>query len=154
MALLSWSNQYLIGEQTIDAEHCELFRLINNFHSLWLEQRHRQDIASVLNQLVKYAEVHFQHEESIMNSAEYPGLAEHHKAHEELFDAIFRLQQEYESNDLHLEQDTMKFVRSWLIEHIIKSDYAFRDFLRKPHKTLDPNNNGETNRNIAKEIGS
>ena len=135
MALLSWSNQYLIGEQTIDSEHCELFRLINNFHTLWLEQRNKQDIASVLNQLVKYAEVHFQHEESIMNAVEYPRLNEHRKAHEELFDAIFRLQHEYESKDIHLEQDTMKFVRSWLVEHIINSDYAFRDFLKKNRPT-------------------
>ena len=35
MALLSWSKQYLIGDDLIDAEHEELFRLINDFHSRW-----------------------------------------------------------------------------------------------------------------------
>lgn len=33
MALLSWSNQYSIGNDLIDTEHEELFRLINAFHT-------------------------------------------------------------------------------------------------------------------------
>ena len=48
MALLSWSNQYLIGNGVIDAEHQELFHLVNNFHSLWAEKHAPHDIAKVL----------------------------------------------------------------------------------------------------------
>ena len=36
MALLSWSNQYLLGNEPIDSQHEELFRLINAFHDHWL----------------------------------------------------------------------------------------------------------------------
>ncbi len=131
MTLLSWSDQYLIGNPTIDAEHRELFRLINDFHSHWQERQQRQDIAFVLNRLVSYAQEHFRHEEEIMAAAGYPRLAEHHQVHEHLFDAIFRLHEEYMEQDRHLEQDTMKFVKSWLVEHIINNDYLFRDFLAK-----------------------
>ena len=60
MALLSWSSQYLIGNDLIDTEHQELFRLVNDFHSRWLEAHNRHDIAKVFNQLVVYAEMHFQ----------------------------------------------------------------------------------------------
>ena len=35
MALLSWTDQYLIGNDLIDTEHKELFRLINDFHTHW-----------------------------------------------------------------------------------------------------------------------
>ena len=45
MALLSWSNQYAIGDDVIDTEHEELFRLINDFHNRWLDAHDRQDIA-------------------------------------------------------------------------------------------------------------
>ena len=38
MALLSCSDEYLIGNLTIDTEHRELFRLINRFHDHWREQ--------------------------------------------------------------------------------------------------------------------
>ena len=37
----------------------------------------------------------------------------------------------YSEGNLNLEINTMKFVRNWLIEHILKSDYLFRDFLKR-----------------------
>ena len=66
MALLSWSPQYSIGNDQIDAEHAELFRLVNAFDDHWREKRDPQSIAVLLNQLIAYAEMHFQHEEAIM----------------------------------------------------------------------------------------
>ncbi|MBL8416404.1 MAG: hemerythrin family protein [Propionivibrio sp.] len=131
MALLSWSDQYLIGNNVIDTEHKELFRLINDFHTHWLEAQDRRDIARVLNQLITYAQMHFQHEEKIMEAAGYPKLAEHQEIHEALIDSIFQLHHSYSEGNLHLEINTMKFVRNWLIEHILKNDYLFRDFLSR-----------------------
>ncbi len=131
MALLSWSNQYLIGNDLIDTEHQELFRLINDFHSRWLELHNRHDIAKVFNQLVVYAELHFQHEEKIMEDASYPKLAEHQQIHEAMIDTIFQLQKSYEEANLNLEMNTMKFVKSWLVSHILENDYLFRDFLAR-----------------------
>jgi hemerythrin len=131
MALLSWSKQYLIGNDLIDTEHEELFRLINDFHSRWSAAHNRQDIAKVFNQLIAYAELHFQHEEKIMDDAGYPKLAEHQQIHESMIDTIFRLQKSYEEANLHLEMDTMKFVKSWLVGHILENDYLFRDFLAR-----------------------
>ena len=131
MALLSWSKQYLIGNDLIDTEHEELFRLINDFHSRWSAAHNRQDIAKVFNQLVVYADLHFQHEEKIMDEANYPKLAEHQQIHESMIDTIFRLQKSYEEANLHLEMDTMKFVKSWMVGHILENDYLFRDFLAR-----------------------
>lgn len=129
MTLLSWSNQYLIGEPTIDKEHHELFDLINAFHTHWQEDRKRSEIANILSKLVKYAELHFQHEEAIMATAGYPLLDEHRAVHEKLFLSIFQLNEGYMNNLRGIEMDTMKFVRDWLIQHIINNDYLFRDFL-------------------------
>jgi len=131
MALLSWSKQYLIGNELIDAEHEELFKLVNAFHTHWAEAHTRQDIAKILNQLIVYAEMHFRHEEKIMGEAGFPKLEGHQKIHEAMIDSIFRLQQSYEDGNFHLEMDTMKFVKAWLVEHILENDYLFRDFLAR-----------------------
>ena len=147
MALLSWSPQYLIGNKVIDSEHQELFRLINNFHSSWLEKHAAHEIAKVLNQLIVYAEMHFRHEESIMRDAGYPKLEQHQLIHDGLIENIFKLQQSYEDKSLHLEMNTMKFVKLWLIDHILQQDYLFRDFLlrQKPaYSTSAPSTPTET----------
>lgn len=137
MALLSWSNQYLIGNDLIDTEHEELFRLINNFHTLWMEEQNRQDIARVLNQLIAYAQMHFQHEEVIMEDAGYPKLAEHQKIHEDMIEKIFELHTSYAEGNLRLEIETMKFVKSWLLEHILVNDYMFRDYLARKQNSSE-----------------
>ena len=137
MALLSWSTQYSIGNDLIDTEHQELFRLINAFHDLWQEKRDPQTIAVLLNQLVAYAEMHFQHEEVIMLDAGFPRLAEHQQVHESMVDSIFKLRQSFEHHHDHLEMNTMKFVKSWLLEHIIQNDYLFRDFLARQKNPVE-----------------
>lgn len=138
MALLSWSDQYLIGDLTIDTEHKELFQLVNAFHDNWIEKRNVQDIAKVLNQLVVYVQMHFRHEEIIMEKAAYPKLDEHKQIHESMVDTIFRLCQSFEDKNLHLEMETMKFVKAWLVDHILQNDYQFRDFLARKKSTPEP----------------
>ena len=137
MALLSWSTQYSIGNDLIDTEHQELFRLINAFHDLWQEKRDPQTIAVLLNQLVAYAEMHFRHEEGIMFDAGFPRLAEHQQVHETMVETIFKLRQSFEQHHDHLEMSTMKFVKSWLLEHIIQNDYLFRDFLARQKNPVE-----------------
>ena len=131
MALLSWSPQYSIGNDLIDAEHEELFRLINAFDDRWQEKRDQQSIAVLLNRLIAYAEMHFQHEETIMRDAEFPRLAEHQKTHEAMVETIFNLRQSFEAQHSHLEMNTMKFIKTWLLGHIVQNDYLFRDFLAR-----------------------
>ncbi|MFT3849527.1 MAG: bacteriohemerythrin [Propionivibrio sp.] len=131
MTLLSWSNQYAIGDDVIDTEHEELFNLVNRFHSEWLEARDRQSIGRVFNQLVAYAEMHFRHEETIMAEHEFPQLEKHKQQHEAMVDTIFRLHRDYMEENLSLEVNTMKFIKSWLVEHVLESDYRFRDFLAR-----------------------
>ena len=137
MALLSWSTQYSIGNDLIDTEHKELFRLVNAFHDRWQEKRDQQSIAQLLNQLVTYAEMHFQHEETIMLDAGFPRLAEHQQVHEAMVETIFKLRQSFEEHHSHLEMSTMKFIKAWLLEHIIQNDYLFRDFLARQKNAAD-----------------
>ena len=137
MALLSWSTQYSIGNDLIDTEHKELFRLVNAFHDNWQEQHSQQSIAVLLNQLIAYAEMHFQHEETIMLDAEFPKLAEHQKIHEAMVETIFRLRQSFEEHHNHLEMNTLRFIKAWLLEHIIQNDYLFRDFLSRRKAPAD-----------------
>ena len=133
MAFLSWHDQYLIGDNTIDNEHKQLFVLINEFHNNWIEQRQKQAAAVVLNRLVQYAETHFQHEEDIMAAANFPELAQHAEVHAKVTETIFTLYAELVEDDKHMEHDLLKFLKSWLIDHIVQCDYKFRSYLQQKH---------------------
>ena len=138
MAILSWNDQYLIGQPIIDEEHKNLFRLINDFHTHWSEKRDRQEIARVLNQLIQYGELHFQHEESIMAEEAYPEFESHRKIHERLIDEIFKLNEELAGRSPLLERDMARFLKQWLVDHIVHNDYAFRNFLIRKRRDAAP----------------
>jgi hemerythrin len=129
MTILSWHDQYLIGNTVIDDEHKELFRLINDFHSKWTENRDKQAIKEVLNNLIQYCQTHFSDEEAIMAREGYVVLESHRKYHEKLVEDIFKLNQELVEKHTMLEHDLNKFLKHWLVDHIVHCDYDFRDFL-------------------------
>ena len=129
MTILSWHDQYLIGERAIDEQHKELFQLINDFHSHWAQLRDAKDIAIVLNRLIQYCEHHFVTEESIMEKEGFPKLEHHRQDHEKLTQTIFLLNEDLGARRELASHDVQKFCKHWLVDHIVNSDYEFRDFL-------------------------
>ena len=48
-----------------------------------------------------------------------------------MIEKIFELHTSYAEGNLRLEIETVKFVKSWLLEHILVNDYTFRDYLAR-----------------------
>lgn len=134
MTILTWHDQYLIGNSTIDSEHKELFALVNEFHTSWSEKRERGAVAEVLNRLIQYGQRHFQDEEAIMERVQYPLLEAHRKIHEKLVEDIFKLNQELAERNHLLDHDLGKFLKHWLVDHIVHCDYDFREFLVRKNR--------------------
>ncbi len=134
MAFLSWRDQYRVGVTHIDQEHRYLFGLINEFHDKHRGGADDKALEQVLNRLVQYSEAHFRHEEETMRASEYPLHADHCALHEALYMTLFRLSEELAANSLRIDMDTHRFLRAWLVEHILKHDLAFSDFLAQRAK--------------------
>ncbi|MCX7249024.1 MAG: bacteriohemerythrin [Burkholderiales bacterium] len=131
MIFLSWREEYLVGIAQIDAEHQYLFKLINDFHDEHARGGKSQDVLHVLNRLVAYAEEHFQHEEALMRSIDYPGLARQQALHEKLFSSIFTLNEKLSLSSATVDSETLRFLKDWLVEHIVKDDTAIGDFMKR-----------------------
>lgn len=129
MTMLSWHDQYLIGDWTIDEQHKMLFKLINDFHTHWLEARDPKEIALLLNKLIQYCEHHFASEEAIMEKEGFPKLEQHLQDHDKLAKTIFALNEEFVHRREMASSDVQKFCKHWLVDHIVNSDYEFRDYL-------------------------
>ncbi len=141
MAFLSWRNEYRVGVEQIDEEHRYLFDLINAFHDTHVGGTKRSALEQILNRLVHYAEQHFRHEEAIMKAEAYPAYVEHCALHEDLYLTIFRLSEKLAAGSLQVDMETVRFIRSWLVEHIVKHDLRFSDYLARRPK---PAPTGET----------
>ena len=137
MTFLSWREDYRVGVDVIDGEHHRLFDLINEFHDRHARGETRDDVLRVLNRLVAYAEEHFQHEEELMRESAYPHLENQVAQHEQLFTSIFALNDRLAAGVAHVDTDTLRFLKGWLVGHIVQEDMQLGDFLqRKAAQTI------------------
>ena len=70
---LEWKEEYALGHPDIDAQHKDLFDLINQMAAAQTPDQ----LKLVLMRLYKHTREHFELEEGLMRQAGYPGLDVH-----------------------------------------------------------------------------
>jgi len=120
-----WEDAYSCGEPTIDAQHQRLFALANGLFGATTSRQSTEEITLRLRKLSAHAAQHFRDEETILQRAGFPGLAEHVRAHERLLKRMDVLQGQGERGTL----DTAQLVEFFIVElvqgHLLAEDTKF-----------------------------
>lgn len=127
MALMAWSSLFETGLPTVDSQHHKLVDLINKAAPLLaLDEAQAQQIVSpLLDNLVRYAAVHFRDEECLMadKGLEPSYRQQHYQVHQAFVEAVTHMRQQYESQ-VHLSgKELLRFLTSWLSFHILLEDH-------------------------------
>lgn len=130
MALFAWSDDLSVGNQFIDADHKKLIQLINDFHNAMEQGRGNDVIGKVLNNLIIYTKEHFQREQNEMQRIHYPKYLVHKLEHEKLIKDVLELQQNFAKGTSMLSLKVSKFLRDWLVNHILQTDKLLANALR------------------------
>ncbi|MDZ4160835.1 MAG: hemerythrin family protein [Burkholderiales bacterium] len=110
--VLEWKEDYALGHPGIDAQHKELFELINQ---LAVAQTPEQ-VKPVLMRLYKHTREHFELEEGLMRQAGYPGLAAHAGYHIALLTRLKALSQDVGKGQLD-RPALDKLMTDWALRH-------------------------------------
>ena len=133
---LPWSEEYSVGEGTVDHDHQRLFELINQFHAAVRSGQAPQVVKATLTELANYVREHFDREEVIMTAARYPDLARHKEMHARLRRAVEATQMSYEVAARMFDfRSFLGFLQSWLTNHILVEDRKFAQYSRKINQT-------------------
>jgi len=127
MAYITWSEVFSVGVPELDAQHRRLVELINDFHGAQEAGSGVATLFGVLNGLVACAEQHFAAEERRMEETHYPDLLRHRREHDRLVREIFELHRRYERGQPDTAEDTMAFLRAWLLDHILGCDKQYEN---------------------------
>lgn len=132
---MEWTKDLAVGIETIDQQHQELFRRINNLLAAIKEHRCRSEIDGTLSFLDEYARFHFSEEERRMEAAGYPGLADHRTQHAAYLRNIqelkeFAAQPRVSGMSYELSVTTNQVVVDWIVDHIMKIDRKFGEYMR------------------------
>lgn len=121
-----WGREFKTGIPEMDCEHVMLLSLYNQLCTVIDSEKEREALDDIINALVTYIKLHFQHEEQMLERTGYAGLAEHRAAHRALIKSLDDIHAGYcESGDITVARNLRSLVLSWLAGHILKDDKAY-----------------------------
>ena len=114
---IEWSDNFKIGNPTIDAQHQQLFELANQVSRA--TSKAALTLCSV--RLYRYTREHFRSEEDLMRYGNYADAKAHIEQHNQL---ISRLNEicEHIGDDSYNKAELENFMNQWLLDHVIQSD--------------------------------
>lgn len=122
MGYFSWSDELSVGSSFIDNDHRKLIALINELHQAMRRDQGREILQPVLTELIKYTQEHFAREEEHMLKIDYAERAAHKLEHDKLLSEVLEMQRKFDDGSAMLTFQVSKFLRDWLVKHIMESD--------------------------------
>lgn len=129
VALIDWSEELTVGVRTIDEEHRQLVQIINDLHVAMLEHREKAFMSRLFTELVDRTKAHFAAEEALLQEHGYPAEASHRDEHRHLAERVIDLKEDFDAGNTAVTLEVMRFLREWLIKHIVSADRDFAPFL-------------------------
>lgn len=147
MTRFVWSEEYDLGIDIIDHQHQRIVGYINQIYDISASNPHVQssgaatdtgtDIRSVLASLVDYTLSHFAFEESLLEEAGYPELAEHQLVHRQFSNLIESLKLRSEQGE-EVSQKLARLLQQWLIQHIMTEDKGYAELVKQRLLGIEP----------------
>ncbi len=127
--LPSWSKELSVHNDAIDEQHKHLFDIAGRAYALINKKATKEEIVTILKELLNYTQEHFRDEEDYMESICYPRLEQHREKHREIIrDMTNSVMQIRNVNDL--KEKLAVIAKKWLLEHIIREDMQIEKFRR------------------------
>jgi hemerythrin len=126
-----WDSSLEVGHEVIDAQHRILFNMIVELDRRMSLGEYDQSLQEALQGMMAYAQTHFEIEEGLMAQAGWPGLNRHKGMHAEFMMKTVFFTNENSGDSEWEALDVLRFLLSWLVEHIKGHDRGFFLWLNK-----------------------
>ncbi|WP_320052399.1 bacteriohemerythrin [uncultured Acetobacteroides sp.] len=128
---IKWSDaDYSVGIKTIDDQHKELIKYINQIYQSILDRNTKEVTIDVLGKLEDYAKFHFGFEEKIFSQIGYEFTEEHIAEHRAFTDKIKHFKDGMAKGHDVIFSIT-NYLRDWLRIHIQKEDRKYAPEFQK-----------------------
>jgi hemerythrin len=94
-------------------------------------------IGGILEALRSYTKTHFSLEERLMEQAQYPDLEAHKREHQKLIGQLDELCRKHLTEDKPIYFEVLRFLKTWLKEHISSEDTKYSTALQQSKFSLE-----------------
>lgn len=123
MSTFNWSDEYSVGNIVIDEQNKYFLKLIED-----LMISDGDALITILDDLMVYAETHFDDEEDILECLEYSELETHKEMHKQFITHVGEMIGKLYANTLSAEKVQEELIK-WFIEHISTEDAKYKHLL-------------------------
>lgn len=128
MALITWKNEFNIGVPSVDEEHRQLIKLINEIHGYLNDDEREFFVDDFLGEIYARIAAHFALEEKWMREHGYDQFREHKAEHEKLLDDIRDIMDAYDDKANFDEATLSDRLSSWFTGHFKTMDARLHKF--------------------------
>lgn len=132
MIMFEWSGEYVVGIGSVDDQHQQLIKLINDFYISLKDERAK---GTLFEGMLEYTRHHFDDEEKHMRLHGYPEYPEHRLQHQAFVAKAMDLQARFKQGELVTSLEATNYLRRWLSEHILRVDKRFGGFVLRQKYT-------------------
>ena len=129
--MFHWDEKYSVGIQSIDNQHKEIFGILNKLLEA-MKMGHGNDVtAQIIQELERYAVIHFQKEEFFFQRFNFQGSTEHITEHQNFIKKIALLKPDLKSGKITLSFELLNFLKDWIDHHILVVDKQYSECFRQ-----------------------
>lgn len=122
MALYQWDDVLSVGNEHIDDDHKLLISTVARLHEAMRTGQGKDVVGTILDDLVRYTEDHFEREEGFMRAIDYPDYLSHKAEHTRLVKEVKDVQARFKSGSITITVSVSNFLADWLRNHIMGLD--------------------------------
>ena len=122
---IQWNNSYSVNVKELDDQHKYFLSLLNRLYRYIYANKSRDELKSILTDLVSYKSNHFATEEKYFDLYNYENSVEHKKEHQKLEQQISDFQNEFLEGKKDITVELVDFLENWLIDHLDTQDKKY-----------------------------
>ncbi|WP_040655210.1 bacteriohemerythrin [Rubidibacter lacunae] len=131
MSIAPWSDEYCTDHHVIDTQHQTLFELVNRIHDAIIAgESHCSAVRAMLADFEVLAQEHFELEEELMRTYQYPNYEVHFGMHRRLCRKVRSALEKYDRDTDAFSHDVPQVLADWMIHHIRGEDRQTIAFLQ------------------------
>ena len=138
---IKWRDEMSVDGNRIDEDHRHLIDIINEFEEMSQHFKNAGEALEILYALKFYANTHFEREEALQRQSAYPFHQAHHQEHKDLINRLESIISETQNcnkdNIIEISVKTSELLKSWLLDHVIKSDLRMREYVNEMKSHMD-----------------
>jgi hemerythrin len=128
--MVSWKEEYSIGNTEIDREHQKLFDLGKKaleITSIESENHAKAQLKEIIDELTFYVATHFANEQEFMRKIDYPDLENHTKKHKQITQDLNALICTFGTlSIMQVHEKVSEVIECTFIKHILEDDLQIK----------------------------